>query len=220
MKNPTKILAALALVLALALVPLTACVGQTADNGDATGTEEAAEPIDVTGWKTMADAYAVADEVIASGSLDTVCVTVFKAGDNYIRVVSDYDPSYDEKSMELSFMDDDYIEKASAIFGDLAIRSAEDITSNLLDVNALSVYVGKTGQELMADGFVYRYCDGYGGEETYAAFDKGYFGYNVTFDVHVDDDPGTDVTAISNATITDIQYMGVSDSAIDPENLG
>ena len=220
MKNSTKILTALALVLALALVPLAACGGQGTDNGDATGTGEAAESIDVSSWKTMADAYAVADEVIASGSLDKICVTVFKAGDNYIRVVSDYDSSLDEKSMELSFMDEDYMEKASAIFGNLAIQSAEDITSDLLDVNALIVYVGKTGQELMADGFVYRYCDGYGGEETYACFDKGYFGYNVTFDVHVDDDPGDDVTAISNAKITDIQFMGVSDAAIDPENLG
>ena len=218
MKNTTKILAALAFALALALVPLAGCVGEGAAEG---GTDNASAPataIDTSSWKTMADAYAAVDEVYASGSNDSVCVTVFKAGDNFIRVVSDYDPSYDEKSMELSFMDEDYLEKAADVFGDLAIQSAEDITADLVDENALAAYVGKTGQDLIDDGFVFIYYNGYGGEETYAAFDKGYFAYEVTFDATITDDTD-EGAAIMGAAITDIQMLGISDDATNPENV-
>lgn len=215
MKSSTKILAALALVLALALVPLAACGGQTADNGDATGTEDAATAVDISGWKILADAYAATEESKASGYDDTYYVTVLAGNDRYYRVVAEADTAVLDQTNELDFFAEDYNEQYNAIVGALNIISAEDITDQLIAEND-PAYVGKTGQELIDAGFVFVGYMGYGGDETYGTFDKDSFEYEITFGVSISDDTD-EGAAIMDVPSTAIQMVSASDAATNPE---
>ena len=215
MKKSTKILAALALVLALALVSLAACTGQSTDNGDATGTEDAAAAVDTSGWKTLADAYAAAEESKASGYDDTNYVTVITGNGRYYRIIAEADADVLAQANELDFFAEDYDEQYNAIVGALNIKSVEDITDQLI-ADDDPAYVGKTGQELVDDGFVFVGYMGYGGDETLATFDKGNFEYEVTFDVSISDDTD-EGAAIMDVASTAIQMTSTSDSATNPE---
>ena len=60
----------------------------------------------------------------------------------------------------------------------------------------------------------------YGGDETGVTMAKGYLAYNVTFDVNVPEDKTEDEGAsIKDATITEIEFAGGSESAVDPAKV-
>ena len=77
--------------------------------------------------------------------------------------------------------------------------------------------MGKSGQDLVNDGFAFESYWMYGGDETGAVMAKGLLAYNVTFDVSIPDEKADDGGAsIMGATIKDVVYAGASNEATDP----
>ena len=219
MNSKTKFVAALALAAALMATPLIACTGNgdggSGSNESGSGEATQTDGTDTSSWKTLADAFAVADESKSSGYDETNYITVLTGGDRYYRVIAEADTDVLAQTDELDFFDEDYNKKYNAIVGSLNIKSVEDITDQLITEND-PAYVGKTGQELVDDGFVFVGYMGYGGDETYATFDKGYFEYEFTFDVTVTDDMD-EGAAIMDVASTAVQMSSTSDEATNPE---
>ncbi len=233
MNRKTKLALVVALAMALAVV-LASCGSSSTPSLSASGSSQAestsapassagqpgassaAASTDVSSWKTLGDALAAASGNPGSTFDDNHYVAVYEVGDKLIRVVAKMRPGTYNTISSLDMLADDYSKKLADRAGDLELESAEDITANKLSQNELNAYIGKTGQDLISDGFKFSNYYYYGGNETGAAMDKGYLCYGVTFNVGVSDNqPEDNGAAIKDATIKAIEFMGASDSALN-----
>ena len=216
-------LATLAFGMVLALGLLSACGGQQAASESGSGADAAAaSTVDSSSWKTLGDALAVKTEDVSSGWDDKYYIVAFKADDSLFRVVAKSEDGIQDKAGELDFLADDYNDKLLEIIGGLEIVSVEDLTAEVPTQEQLDAMVGKTGQELIDDGWAFQsYCMT-GGDETGAIFTKGYVACNVTFDAKV---PGEAVDSdesgdkLKDAKVTLVENAGVSDDATDPTKV-
>lgn len=233
MKQAGKKMAALVLAATIACMMLVACSGQQTGSSSSASSSAAASSsaeqsasstaagVDISGWKTLGDALAAATGKPGSGGDEKTYVAVFEVGDSFVRVVAKMEPGLYDKIRALDYGSDDYDKKFAELAGGLAIESAEDITSGKLSQDALDAYVGKTGQDLMDDGFEFSSYYMFAGDETGASMDKGFFSYGVTFDAKVPEDKAEDQGAsIKDATVKAIQFVGVADSVFDTGSAG
>ncbi|MDO4806062.1 MAG: hypothetical protein Q4A07_02315 [Coriobacteriales bacterium] len=212
------------LALALTAAPLSACGGQGANGDDTeptTAEQTQAASVDVSSWKTLGDALACDNgENNTAGWDENHYITVFNAGDTVVRVVAKMDADTYEAHGALDMSKDDYNQKFLEVMGGLPLESAEDLGDQKLTQDEMDAFVGKTGQDLVDDGFVFESYWMYGGEETGVTFAKGYLAYNATFGVTISDDKTEDEgAAVMDKTIVSMEYAGASQEATDPSAL-
>lgn len=210
-----------AVALSLAVLPLAACGGSAGTETGKTDAPAASQgsTIDTSSWTTMRDALSVADSnEISYGYDENYFVCVYHAGDSSIRAVAKYQPSIDGAFADLDMGADDYREQFTEAVADLELVEASDITADLMSQEDIQQYVGKTGQELIDEGFVFGSYNMYGGEQTGADLDKGYFSYSFTFDTQTSEDQTEDGGAsILDAPVVEAQSLGnLSNAALDP----
>lgn len=208
-----------ALVLALSVTPLVACGSKpSTESGDAgsSAPATASAAVDTSSWKTLSDALATQTESMSSSWDTKHYVTVFKAGDSYVRVVVELTDEESKKMEAVDWSQDDVSKQIEKAAGSAKIVTAEDITAEILDQNTLNTLIGKTGKELVDDGWVFESYFMYGGEQTGATMSKGNFGYNVTFDVTTPDSATEDGGAsIMDAPVIEIGFSGASNAATE-----
>lgn len=223
-----KKIAAAALCLALSMVALAACSGQPAASGSSSGDASSAASvasseattIDTSAWKTLGDALAVRTEEMGMSQNENYYVCMFKAGDSYVRVVAKMEPGVEKKIDSVDWSKDNVNEQIEEAASSLSLVSAEDVTSQLLSQSGRDELVGKTGQQLVDEGWIFTRYFMYGGEQTGAAFDKGPFSYGVTFDVSIDEkDTEDEGKSIMDATVAQVEVLGAGDNAIDPTKI-
>ena len=213
-------LATLAFGMVLALGLLSACGGQQASSGSGLAADTpAASTVDVSSWKTLGDALAAKTDDVSSGWDDKYYIVAFKSGDSLFRVVAKSEEGIQDKTGELDFLADDYDDKLLEVIGGLEIVSVEDLTAEVPTQEQLDAMVGKTGQELIDDGWAFQSYFMTGGDETGATFTKGMIACNVTFGAKVsteaaDSDEIGD--KLKDAKVTLAENAGVSDDATDP----
>lgn len=216
--------AAAMLALALTVAPLAACGGQTSQGGgtdSSTTTQSQTATLDVSSWKTLGDALAYdTGENNTAGWDEKHYIAVFNAGNTVVRVVAKMDTETHDKLDALDATQKDYNEKFMEVMGGLELESAEDLGNQKISQAELDTYVGKTGQDLVDDGFTFEIYWMYGDDQTTATFAKGYLAYNATFNVAVSDDQTDDNGAsVMGATIMSMEYAGASQQATDPTAL-
>ena len=222
MENAPKTTIAAMIAIALSAAPLAACGGQTSqDATDDAAVQSQASAVDVSSWKTLGDALAYdAGENSSAGWDEEHYIAVFTTTDgSVVRVVAKMDEDTYDEHAALDMSDDDYQEKFLEVMGDLELESAEDLTGQRLTQDEMDAYVGKTGQDLVGDGFVFESYWMYGGEETGATMAKGPLAYNVTFDVTVPEDEADsdeDGSAVMGAAVVSMEFAGASNAATDP----
>ena len=226
----SKIAASIALALALGILPLAACSGQQAASSPSAGASsqasESVEPnasaatIDTSSWKTLGDALDNATSNPNAGWDDEYYLCDFEIGESTIHAVAKMAPGVGEKIAELDFDDKDYNTKLRQAVGGLELISAEDISSYKLDRTAMDALVGKTGQELFDEGFVFEGYFMYGGDNTGATLAKDYFSYGVTFDASVpENNTEEDGASIKNAKVVEVDFQGTSTASLDPATI-
>lgn len=224
MRNPIKVAAAAMLAFSL-VTPLAACGGGQAPQAPQTSEEQvqAVEQavVDAKSWKTVGDALAAKTEDYYSASWDDRhFLMVFDAGDSTYRVVAKMDAKVEDQLSALNAEDEDYDQQFDKAVGPLSVLSTEDITGDKISQDKLDAYVGKTGQDLMNDGFTFVDYNMYGDDESGAEMDKGFFTYDVTFAATVTEDQIEDEgDAIKDATIVAIECIDCSSAAVDPTTV-
>lgn len=216
-------LATLAFGMMLALGLLSACGGQQASSGSGSAADTpAASTVDASSWKTLGDALAAKTDDVSSGWDDEYYIVAFKSGDSLFRVVAKSEEGIQDKTSELDFLADDYNDKLLEVIGGLEIVSVEDLTAEVPTQEQLDAMVGKTGQELLDDGWAFESYYMTGGDETAATFTRGYVACNVTFDAKVDTEKAdSDVNgdSLKDAKVTLAENAGVSGDATDPAKV-
>ena len=217
-------LGTLVFCMVLVLGLLSACGGQQAASESSSGADAAAiSTVDASSWKTLGDALAAKTEDLSSGWDDNYYIVAFKAGDSLFRVVAKSEEGIQDKTGELDFLADDYDDKLLEVIGGLEIVSVEDLTAEVPTQEQLDAMVGKTGQELIDDGWAFQSYFMTGGDETGATFTKGMIACNVTFGAKVsteaaDSDENGDM--LKDAKVTLAENAGVSEDATDPTKVG
>lgn len=227
MRKQTMTRVALALTLGLTVLPLGACAGQdtSSDQGatevseDVT-TEETAE-VDISSLKTLGDVMAIESEGQSSTWNEEHYVYVTNANGAPLRAVVDLTPEIYSQIEELDFLDEEYDQKLNDIIGGLELVSLDDYSDQVPSQEELDALVGKTGQELLDDGFTFSALSMYGGDETVAEYEKDLFRYEITFDGTVDGDADSfDGSLVTELPVVGAGFIGLSDEAINPENIG
>lgn len=224
MKRQAMTRVAWALTLGLVVMPLAACSAQgvSGDQGatEDTTTEETAA-VDVSSLKTLGDVMGIESEGQSSTWNEEHYVYVTTANGAPLRAVVDLTPEIYSQIEELDFLDEEYDQKLNDIIGGLELVSLDDYSDQVPSQEELDALVGKTGQELLDDGFTFSALSMYGGDETVAEYEKDLFRYEITFDGTVDGDADSfDGSLVTELPVVSAGFIGLSDEAINPENIG
>lgn len=228
MKSQAKTIVTTALTLCLTALPLSACGGSSDTGGadDAATTEQTAtddaagEAIDTSSYKTLGDVLAIEAEENEAAWDSSYYVYAFSYNGAPYRAIAEMTSELDEQISELDFLDEDHDEKLLAIIGPLPLKSFENLSDEMLSQEELDALVGKSGKDLIDDGFEFGGYSFYGGAETQAMMVKGLIDYEVTFDGSISGDADSDDSSlIMDLPVTSVSFYGLSDAAIDPMNV-
>lgn len=216
----TRLGIAIVLCLALAAVPLVACSGQSAsDSGSSSAPEGQAAAFD-PGWETYGDAMDAQTAAMSAGWNDDYYVSVFKVDESIVRVVAKMTPEVDKVLDELDWSTDNVSEQIDEAVRPLKLESVEDLTGGLLSPEDLASYEGKTGKDLVDEGWTFQTYFMYGGEQTGATFVKGYLAYTFTFNVTVTEAEYEDGGAsVMDVPVVEVEFEGASEAATDPTKV-
>ena len=206
-----KKLTALVLILAFAAMIAAGCgASGTNDQTASENTEQsAAEP------KTMAD-LKDKDFMGYSASSSVYC-TVYEENGNYYRVVLDLTEDVAQSIFDLEFDDPDHDQKLWDLIEPLEIKIFENLSDQLLSDDDLKQLAGKTGKDLLDDGWDPN--GGYMKDPLAVYMDYGPFQYEVSFDGTLDiPEDYTDEEmeeAISTLTVKSVEFLYLSNNAMD-----
>lgn len=205
-----KRIVSLLLVLLMAVCMLTACGGSKDEP------KEKSAGASVDSFKTIGDIIEAAPEDLQSAVYEDKVVYAFKMGDNFYRAIAAISKEDSDAYMKVDFADEDYQEQQNKIVAPLKIDKIEDLSDQLISQEELDKLVGKTGKELVEDGWTYN--GSYFLEEMQFELNKGPFVYMFVFDGSVDEKDYEDYDAEKGTR--DMKVKSASFSALgDATNI-
>lgn len=191
------------LICACAVFCLVACGSTNNQKGD----------FDINSVKTLGDALKLDVNGSSYAYSTDKYVMVFEYKGAKYRVIANITEELSNKLDEIDYYDNQREEKFRNILSDVQVISAENLTAQLPTTEQLNAYVGKTGKELLDDGFVYEGFDS-NGQVFY--MDKGvaslYVFFNETVEYSDDFDP---YAVLNDMTVKKIDLVGVTNNAVD-----
>ncbi|MBQ1407988.1 MAG: hypothetical protein IIY88_07650 [Eubacterium sp.] len=166
----------LVLVLFMALTILAGCGSK--DSGGAGSGGDAS----VDSFKTFGDIIALEGEGKQVAVYNNKLIYAFQVGDVYYRAISEISDETEQAYMDVDILEDGHEEKQNEIISSIEIDKLENLNEQILSQEELDALVGKTGQDLMDDGWTF---SGHNLEEMEFWMDYGPFEYTVTFDGEV-----------------------------------
>ena len=164
---------------------------------------------DVTASKTIGDIYALNPDVQERGNTEDTYFMVFFLDNTLYRAYADLSKDTLDQLMALEFDDPDYDTRYIEIASPLKIRQFDNLSEMIPTQEELNQWVGKTGQDLLDDGWTEGY--GYNLEDMDFYLYKGPFCYVVRFekDKEYKNTDDFDVQAtIAPLTIVSVTYNG------------
>lgn len=206
------------LLCAVLVLGLCACGSTVKVTGS--GEAEEAQEVVITELKTMGDAL--------TAGKDSQTISTWNE-EHYIyclmfngvptRVMADLDAELYEKVDEVVFSGaEDAEDQLEALLSPLPLSSVEDLSEGVMSAKDLGKLSGKTGQELLDDGWLangsYWSDDG----ALVVLMDKGDFSYQVTFDSDVEQGDDFDAEeAIRDLTVASVEFFGLGDNCTEIE---
>lgn len=215
---------AIALACSVAVLPLAACGGNQLSEEELFEAEKREEPapkregVDLTSLATIADVQALDATANTSTYNEQHYVYVAYVDGAPIRAVADLTPEVYQQLNELDMASDDYQAKLDGLIGPLTLVTVEDLSVAIPKQEELDTLAGKTGQELLSEGYTFASLLAYGeGTETMAQMDKGLYRFNVTFNEPISGETAIDdASAIAGLTVKSVTFAELSDMAINP----
>lgn len=161
------------------------------------------------GYKTLGDAF-VNDEY-AHSFTDTKFVYAFEKDGSVYRVAADITPELSEKLFALDFDLEDYDEQMKALAADCEITETENLTANTPDQAEIDKNIGRTGAELLEEGWYVSAAYAEGNEYTMG---YGPYEYNITFEGDADKTFAFDEDGyFAPMKVASITFNGIGDAA-------
>lgn len=208
----------LLLVLMFSVLVLAAC-GSSGESSDGAGsTDESAqtEALDVDSLKTMGDVMTIEREESQEAVGNGKAVFAFKYGDTYYRVTAEISEDVQKAYMDVDITEEGYEEKQKEILAPIDVTSVENLSDQMLTQGELDALAGKTGQELVDEGW--KYQGSYNFDEMEVLMEYGPFAYNVVFEGSVEgaDQDDFDVEAATgDLKVRSAEYSMLGDGASD-----
>ena len=173
------------------------------------------EPVDdVKDAKTFADILALPSN--ESGSTDKYLFYTFQLNGIDYRAVSFIDQETADALFELDFDDPDHDKKYFEIVAPLTIDQMDNLTEMIPSKEEINAYVGKTGEDLLNEGWTYQW---YNLDSMEFGMQHGLFTYNIQFDGKYEGniDDFNEEEDIKPFVIKSIEYSGLGNTSADLE---
>ena len=197
----------LILALALALSILAGCSAGTASSG----ADSAKAAGDFASVETFGDLTAMEGVNVDqySTSEDTF-VGVFDLGDATYRVIVPISEDVANAIFDLDWDDDEHDAKMFELLAPFAVESVENLMENVPTQEELDALVGKTGQELLDDGWS---CWGWNLDNMQFWMNHDPYQFSVIMDGTVEDPDNFDgYEGIADFTVVSVTYDGIGDA--------
>ncbi|MBQ1483031.1 MAG: hypothetical protein IIZ28_05610 [Erysipelotrichaceae bacterium] len=141
-------------------------------------------------------------------------IQVFELNDRVYRAVARIDSDQAAALFDLDILDPNYDSDYAALVAPLAIDHIVDLTEKIPTEADLEQYKGKSGQELLDEGWQLSFLNT---ETMDARMDHGYYSYDIKFEGGSKNDPDMDMEEmIKDWKIASIAYEGIGSCAADP----
>lgn len=177
----------LILVCLMAALALGACGEKEKTESDAPKKEtvsgleiKAPKAISLDSLKNMGQLEEMDEDNSQWGITNGVMVYAFKLNDSYYRAITRLTEEQDKAINDIDYGDEDYEEKRKEIFSAIEIEKIEDLTDQILSREKLDEFVGKTGKDLLDNGW--NVGGQYNLETLKFYMDYGPFAYSVVFE--------------------------------------
>ena len=213
--NMKKILALL--IVYVLVLGLTACSNSSVSGASSGGSNESdgasGEEIALDSFKTIEDALNIESESTQWSGGENTFVYVFEKDGKYYRLIANMTDEQSEALSNIDFSDDNYEEKQNEIIGPLEVVKAELLNDLILTQEEMDAWVGKTGKELLDDGWT----TGMGYNLDTMEFWMGYgsFYYTVVFDGNgeeLDIDTFDEEEGIKDFKVQSIEFLSLGDA--------
>lgn len=209
-------------LIALLLAAVCLCAMLAACGNKIDPAAPAATSSDAAAFATVGDALALADKgAEQSATYGNAYVYVFEQGGVYWRLIAELDEEQSAALSALDILDEDYDAKLNALIAPLAVTRCEKLNDSILTEAEMNALVGKTGEDLLNDGWTSGY--GYNLEDMEFYLDKGPFSYTVTFEAQEkleNTDDFDELEAIRPLKVTAVAFNSLGNSATDvPEYI-
>lgn len=196
----------LLLALALALSILAGC-GANTGSSEAESTQA---PGDLSSVKTMGDLTAIQGVTINQyATYSDIFVGAFDLNDTTYRVIAPISEDAADAIFELDWEDDAHDEKMFEILAPFEVESIVDLLENTPSQEELDALVGKTGEELLEDGWS---CWGWNLNDMQFWMNHDVFSFSVIMDGTVEDPDAFDSSEdIADFTVVSVTYDGLGD---------
>ena len=214
MKNTIALLLSLALILGL-----TACGGsaassasaapetENAESASAAQETQAPEAADNAEFHTMADVFAYDSDNYAAGG--DYYIYVFEKDGIIYRATAKFPPDVSEKVAAIDIFDEQYDAKVREAVAPLEIEKLDNLSEMIPPQEELDALVGKTGQDLLDDGWT---IWSYQLDIMEFGLHHGPFAFTVVFDGELEmTDDFDEYAAIAPLTIKSVTYDGIGD---------
>lgn len=204
------------LVAAACLCALCAACGKKTENEPPV---DSVLSVDITALKTVGEAFALGEKTEEqSATYEDWFVYAFSYGGTYWRLSASIPQDVHEAIEALDIMEPDYNEKCDALVAPLEIETCEDLTAQKLTDEQMAALVGKTGQDLIDDGWVSGM--GYNLDDMVFYLEYPPFAYDVVFEAKeklVNSDDFDEMEAIKTLKVISVTFSGLGDATTLPE---
>ena len=199
----------LALIMALIL-----SVSVLAGCGNKEKDTEKADQGAIQSLKTMGDLASLEREEEQSSVGNGKAVFAFKYGGTYYRVTADLTEETEKEYIDVDILEEGYEEKQREILAPVEITKIEDLSEQILPQEDLDALAGKTGKELVDEGWTY--SGSYNLEEMQVWMVNGPFEYTVVFDGNIDEENSDDFDiekATKDMKVKSAEFNALGDAA-------
>ena len=167
--------------------------------------------------KTIGDALALGEsESSVYAYYENAYVYVFLDNGTYWRLTAALNEEQSAALSELDILEDDYEEKLTALITPLEVTNRENLNEQMLTEEDMNALIGKTGEELINDGWTSGM--GYNLDTMEFYLEYAPFQYTVTFEKLEqleNTDDFDELEAIRTLKVTSVTFGGLGNSATD-----
>ena len=166
------------------------------------------KPVDLDAVKTLGDLLGLPE--VGTGLTGTTYVYAFEQDGSTWRAICDVPEETAQAIFDLDFDDPDYDTKLNELIAPLPVKVIENLTENIPSQKEADQYLGKSGQELIDDGWTVHY---YNLDELQFKMTYGIYSYDITFEGKIKDpDCFNEDTDMGGLTVKAITCSGVGDA--------
>lgn len=205
----------LTLALLLVLAVFAGCSNKSDDTNANTdkNTPSANTQASVDSLKTIGDILALdLDGENQYATYGSKFIYVFELGGNIYRAIASVDEATEQSLFDLDYSDPDHDKKMGDLVSSLEIETLENLSENILTQEELDKLVGKTGADLLNDGWVSGM--GYNVDEMEFWLDYKAFQYTVVFEgsIEYDEENFDSEEAIKPLVVKSVTFNGLGDA--------